>query len=309
MVMAKRVQKLMLGREANLRYVVLSERNSENLEEGIASLLAAWSRLRRSVQWKRRVKGVILVLEVTYNRESRTWHPHLNLLIEGEYFPFELLNKIWIKVTDGDGRGSHIQAADTNSAFELVKYTLKVAERTTDEQGEPSVRLILDRPEALDEFLSATYSLRLIRTYGTFFGQLADDEENISEETCPDCGGSEHIEDLGPVANYQLFFDFEKDCFRIRDGDKLRDLHDHPEDGSTLNMRYLKGLEYGNETLAESCKRREREELCQRTRWKDQNKFKQSLKDKDEHIAVAIQTRKKHAAYERLVCIRLRRTA
>lgn len=305
MVQAARVQKLMIGREDRLRYAVLSEKNSDNLEEGIASLWNAWTRLRRSVQWKRKVKGAIVVLEVTYNRESRTWHPHLNVLMEGEYFPFELLNQLWIWATNGNGRGSHIQAAnEKKSAFELVKYTLKVAERTKDENGAPSLRLILDRPEAIDEFLSATYSIRLIRTYGTFFGKLADDEENT--EQCPDCGGSDGIEDLGPLASHQLMFDFEKDVFRIRGADKLRALHEHPEDGCSLHMRYLKGLDYGDETLSETCKRREREALAARFKWKDQNKFKHSLKDKNEHIAQAIQTRKKAAAYERSVSVRLR---
>jgi len=302
--MAARVQKLMLGREGRLRYAVLSERNSLNLQDGIASLWEAWARLRRSVHWKRKVKGAIVVLEVTYNRESRSWHPHLNVMIEGEYFPFELLNKLWIWASNGNGRGSHIQAADQNSAFELVKYTLKVAERAKNEMGEPGLRLILDRPEAIDEYLSATYSIRLIRTYGTFFGKLADEEN--PQEQCPDCGGAEQIEDLGPVALNQLIFDFEHDCFRIRDGDKLPAMRGHPDDGSALNMRYLKGLDYGDETLGESCRRREREEICQRSRWKDQNKFRQSLKDKNEHIAMAIQTRRKAAAYERGVSARLR---
>jgi hypothetical protein len=305
MVKAARVQKFMLTRaEGSLRYAVLSEKNSANLEEGIASLWASWTRLRRSVQWKRKVKGSIVVLEVTYNRVARTWHPHLNVLMEGDYFPFELLNKLWIAATHGNGRGSRIEAADQGTAFELIKYTLKVAERELDEKGEPGLKLILDRPEAIDEFLSATYGVRLVRTYGTFFGQLADEEEK--GEQCPDCGGSDSIVDLGPIAANQLIFDFDKDIFRIRDGDKLRALCEHPQDGGSLNMWYLKGLEYGNETLSETCRRREREDLSQRFKWQHQQKFRGGLKDANEGRALAIQTRKKAAAYERRICAQLR---
>jgi hypothetical protein len=308
LVKSASVQKFMLTRkEGSLRYAVLSERNSANLEEGIASLWTAWTRLRRSVHWKRKVQGSTVVLEVTYNRASRTWHPHLNVLMEGEYFPFELLNKLWIAATHGNGRGSFIKAADQGTALELVKYTLKVAERAEDENGELNLRLILDRPEAIDEYLSATYNVRLIRTYGTHFGQLAEEDEEEKGEHCPDCGGSDSIVDLGPIAPNQLVFDFEKDVFRIRNGHKLPAIREHPGDESALNIRYLKGLEYGDETLGEQCKRRDREELSQRLRWIDQQKkFAGSLKDKNEGRAQAIQTRKKHSAYERRICAHLR---
>lgn len=302
MIMSARVQKLMIGREGQLRYAVLSESNSTNLQDGIESLWSSWTRLRRSVHWKRKVKGAIVVLEVTYNRESRTWHPHLNVLMEGDYIPFEFLNKLWIVATRGNGRGSHIQAADQNSAFELMKYTLKVAERKENELGEASLRLILDRPEALDEYLSATYSIRLIRTYGTFFGQLSIEDEANPHEQCPNCGGADRIIDLGPIAAHQLFFDFQTDCVRIRDGDKIpipRDVSGFVY--SMWNENY--------ETLGERCHALDKTECCETRkiagRWIRLAK-PMRLTDKNDRIAAAVQSRRKAAAYERSVSIRLR---
>lgn len=219
--MARRLESFLVGRE-NLRYIVLAERNSKNLREGIDSLWCAWSSLRRSVHWKRRVKGCVVVLEVTYNRESQTWHPHLNIIFEGDYFPFELLNKLWRRATAGNGRTTHIQAikgATDKAVRELMKYTLKVAERAESESGEASLRLIVDRGAALDEFLSAIYGLRLVRTYGTFFALNMQDEGD-PVEVCPDCGSTQVV-DLGPVAHHQLLFDFEKEVFRIREGEKI----------------------------------------------------------------------------------------
>ena len=77
--------------------------------------------------------GSIAVLEVTYNKRNRTWHPHLKVLIEGEYFPFAELNLAWKNATEGKGRTTHIQQANEGTVKELLKYTLKVAER--DENG------------------------------------------------------------------------------------------------------------------------------------------------------------------------------
>jgi len=209
---ATRVQKFIVGR--SVRYVVLAERNSTNLAAGIRSLYAAWNSLRRSARWKGKVKGSIAVLEVTYNKTSRTWHPHLNVLMEGDYFPFEELNQAWVKATEGKGQTSFIRAADAGTAFELVKYTLKIAELKDSPLGAVYELLIAD-PAALDEFLSAVYGVRLIRTYGTFRSMPMEDDEAKEDEVCPDCGSDCWI-DLGPVySKNQLSFDFEKQVFRV----------------------------------------------------------------------------------------------
>lgn len=208
-VLGRRTQELVVDK-TGLRYVVLAERNCKNLKAGIVSLYKAWNSLRRSVCWKGKVVGAIAVLEVTYNRKRRTWHPHLNVLIEGEYFPFAELNLAWRKATEGKGRTTHIQAANAGTVKELLKYTLKVAER--DENGD--LYLILDEPAAIDEFLSAVYGVRLVRAYGTFHGVKVNDEDAPEEEQCPDCG-SKCIVDVGPVCQSQLSFDFTKEVWRV----------------------------------------------------------------------------------------------
>ena len=188
MQQAKRVEQFSRGRN-RFRYAVLSEKNSPNLAAGIRSLYAAWSRLRRSLRWKRKVKGCMVVLEVTYNKKRRTWHPHLNVLFEGEYFPFEELKQAWIKATKGCGRTAFIREAKEGTAFELVKYTLKMAERKHTAEG-IIYRILFDQPRVLDEFLSAVYGLRLIRTYGTFRCMNLDEEESGDQnekDFCPDC--------------------------------------------------------------------------------------------------------------------------
>lgn len=189
----------LVGR-TGLRYVVLAERNVKNLKEGVADLWKSWTSLRRSKRWKGKVKGCIVALEVTYNREEGTWHPHLNVLMEGEYFPFEELNQAWIKASEGRGQTSFIRAADEGTVRELIKYVTKVSD-------------LLEEPRALDEFLSAVKSARLIRTYGTFFGIPTSDEEHPGVE-CPDCQ-SQCVVRLGFVHPHQVSFDFEKEVMRV----------------------------------------------------------------------------------------------
>lgn len=303
--MAARVQKFIAGK-TDLRYLVLSERNSSNLADGVASLWAAWTSLRRSVHWKRKVKGSIAVLEVTYNRDSQTWHPHLNVLMEGDYFPFEQLNRLWIHATAGNGRTSYIRAADEQTVFELIKYTLKVAERSEEESGVSSLRLIVDRPAAIDEFLSALYGSRLIRTYGTFYGlNVADEDE--PEEECPDCG-SKKIIDLGPVSEHQLLFDFEKEVFRVREPDSFA----------------LKRSNYATtwkraEQKSIACKPGSRQNAIEYFHDGRDGSFSNRLRvgdqvsgvnlrivDPREKIFQAVESRKQQRMYERSVCDRFR---
>jgi hypothetical protein len=202
-ILAGRVQKFVLGRKG-LRYVVLAERNCarSELQEGIASLWKSWNRLRRSVGWKGKTIGAIVALEVTYNREEETFHPHLNVLMEGEYFPFLELNQLWVWATGGAGHTSYIRAADEGTAYELIKYVAKVVE-------------LLDDPAVLEEFLAATDRRRLVRTYGIFRGiVVADEDDPEDSEECPDCG-SKCVVDLGFVPAHQISFDFEKNVLRV----------------------------------------------------------------------------------------------
>jgi DNA-directed RNA polymerase subunit RPC12/RpoP len=216
-ILAERTQSFLVGK-AGLRYAVLAERNSDDLQAGISSLWESWTRLRRSVKWKRKVQGCIVALEVTYNREQKTWHPHLNVLMEGEYFPFEELNQAWIEATNHRGQTSFIRAADEGTVHELIKYVTKVSD-------------LLDDASALDEFLTAAHGRRLIRTYGSFRGlSLADEESPETGGKCPDCGPGHNVSvvQLGYVHAHQLRFDFEKGVFRVArsPGAIARDLDD-----------------------------------------------------------------------------------
>lgn len=203
LILSGRVKKFLVERGTvahDLRYLVLAERNCSDLNAGIDSLWRAWGRLRRCVQWTRKVEGCIVALEVTYNASDGTWHPHLNVMMAGEFFPFEELNRLWVRCTNGNGATTHIEAADLSTVHELIKYVTKLAD-------------LIGKPAVMDEFLDSIKNRRLVRTYGSFFGITVDDEENPGVE-CPDCGSHVSIR-LGIVHPSQIKFDFEREAFRV----------------------------------------------------------------------------------------------
>lgn len=187
-----------------MRYVVLSERSQVNLAKGLRLLWESWTRLRRSVAWKKKVKGCIVALEVTYNPFDYTWHPHLNVIFEGEYFPREELRQAWIAATEQRGEIVWISAVNQGTTKEMIKYVTKISD-------------LIGSVEALDRFLTAVHKKRFIRTYGTFFGLSVADEENPVQSHCPDCESTELVA-LGRIRPQQIAIDFHG-ILRIRGRD------------------------------------------------------------------------------------------
>jgi len=205
--------------EDSMRFMVLTDRNCFDLEQGRELIFAAWDRLRHTKAWKAKVKGCIVTFEATYNphcicglrkrlheghdrktncefkkAETQTdpWHPHLNVMAEGDYFPHAQLCKMWEKATGGRAKIVHVSAVKngfidleeggtSKAARELVKYITKAADLVGD-------------PVALEQFLDAVYGRRLLRTYGTFFRLKLEEQVEAKPEVCPDCGSAEWVE-------------------------------------------------------------------------------------------------------------------
>lgn len=128
----------------------------------------------------RHVRGAIVALEITYNREMMEpdfkgerlpWHPHLNIVFDAPFIPFEQLRDAWIQASEGRGRTAFIREVDRGTAHELLKYVTKLLD-------------FIDVPLAVEEFLDATHRRRFIRTYGTLYALNIEDE---SHGRCPDC--------------------------------------------------------------------------------------------------------------------------
>ena len=169
------------------KYLVLAERNAPlgGLGESLQQLFAAFGHLRKMPEWKN-VRGAIVVLEVTFNRSTLEeggsqlpWHPHLNVLFDGPYIPFEELLIAWQQATRGRGRTAYIRQVDRGTSCELLKYITKLLD-------------FIDIPVAVEEFLLATRRRRFVRTYGSLY-RLRLDEETAETQSlgtggvCPDC--------------------------------------------------------------------------------------------------------------------------
>lgn len=111
---------------------------------------------------------------MTRNVEERTWHVHIHALIDSGWISQKALSDAWREVTKGRGYIVDIRKADEGSLDEVVKYLTKGTDFLNDGQ-------------LVKEFLDATVRLRMLSTFGYFYG-FAFDEEAIEFPPCPVCG-------------------------------------------------------------------------------------------------------------------------
>lgn len=198
-----------IAKKKDLKYLVLSERNcaAEDLVEGLALLWWAWENLRRTAWWCKNVRGAIVALEITYNAEEDTFHPHLNVLFDGRFLPFEILNAYWVRATRGRGQGSRISKADAGTVAELLKYVTKLDDgkesyRAKQRDDDKRYISVIEVPSALAHFLDAVYNRRFVRSYGTFFRLPVADDDKDHYLRCPDCNPEQNsaISNLGYIS-------------------------------------------------------------------------------------------------------------
>ncbi len=127
-------------------FVTLTLRNCKDvdLSHTIDHLLESLSRLKRTTAWKKAIKGTYRALEVTYNKESDTYHPHIHMIctVEESYFSGnDYLSKdkliaLWRRSAELDYDPSvSIEVVKqkphqtiTSACVELCKYPVKSAE-------------------------------------------------------------------------------------------------------------------------------------------------------------------------------------
>lgn len=206
------------------RFLTLTERdNCDPLDVRMDRITAAVRRLRHTAAWKRHVTGGVMVWETTRNEKAGTWHPHVHLIIDGDFWAHASLLAEWKKALGSDG-AARIEACHdrVKSARYLAKYLAKDSELSS------------WSPETIVEFAKAMHRRRLVATFGRMHKLNVDlcDEEKEKPALPRACMSYEQVRsavEAGPgparsaapllarlgIAFRQLFFEFSMpgDCY------------------------------------------------------------------------------------------------
>lgn len=113
-----------------VRFLTLTVKSSSApLRQQLAFLRKSFSRLRNRKFWRESVDFGYAVLEITRNTETRTWHPHIHIIMRSRWMDVRDISAAWRQITHGsyivDIRLPGSSAAVTHY---LTKYLAKPPE-------------------------------------------------------------------------------------------------------------------------------------------------------------------------------------
>ena len=116
-----------VGQMKRPRQVILTVASTDKpLAVQLRFLRAAFSRLRRTPWWLRHVEGGAYTIEVTHNADTGRWHPHLHMIVDGSFIPWQELQAYWHRIT---ANSKVVWVSDVtsrrDSVLELCKYVGK----------------------------------------------------------------------------------------------------------------------------------------------------------------------------------------
>ena len=137
------------------KHITLTLRSSNApLEEQLTKLTSSFRRLRQRKMWKRRSPWGWWTLEITYNADTHTYHPHLHIICNMPFLDKAALSEAWLDIT-GDSYITSIGKCPKD----LVSYICKYISKTSTIWSAP-----------VDPFLlnAALKGRRFAQSFGTF---------------------------------------------------------------------------------------------------------------------------------------------
>lgn len=155
------------------RFMTFTLRHSQTpLRDQLHRLRHSFNMLRRHKSWKESVRGGAAFLEVKISEKDGMWHPHLHLMVEGQFWDQREISREWHCVT-GDSSIVHIKAMDDVAA--MARYVTKYVTK-------PASKEIFCDAEKLDEFICAMKGQRLCFTFGSWRGLKLEEvpDDNVT---------------------------------------------------------------------------------------------------------------------------------
>lgn len=160
-----------LAERPNLKHLVLTIKNVDNIGGQTKLIRKYFERLRHRSVFKKAWRGGIYAIEYTYNRDTG-WHVHIHALVDGDFIPQDYISKIWNQVNGNRGMVVWIERA--RQSREVLKYMLKPSED------------LLNDDDQLNEFILETTASRLVSGWGKWHGVCEKILRAVIE--CPNCG-------------------------------------------------------------------------------------------------------------------------
>ena len=149
----------MLDSVAPCRFVTLTLKHQDApLAVQLERLVSCFKSLRSHPEIRPHMAGGVWFIEVKLSKDASRWHPHLHVIVSGEFIDAKRLSQCWLQVT-GDSYITDIRSI--GSIKERAAYVTKYATK-------PLHNEVTKDPAKLDEFVTAIKGRRLYQCFGSW---------------------------------------------------------------------------------------------------------------------------------------------
>ncbi|KKL47262.1 hypothetical protein LCGC14_2337300 [marine sediment metagenome] len=141
--------------------------NDDPIRKQFRYIVKCFAELRQTELWKDHYSKGFYSLEATHNTETDQWHPHIHIIVDGQYVKHARLKKLWLEIT-GDSTVIWLNRCETRS--KAVYYVNKYVTKTQDPSVVPDHRIA--------EWALALKGMRFVN----LFGGLRHDKVNEEDE-------------------------------------------------------------------------------------------------------------------------------
>lgn len=145
-------------RKNSWRLITLTIASSElRLRDQIAFLKESFRRLRQTAIWDSTQMFGYAVVELSINRETQLWHPHLHILSKGKYIPQKRLSQQWCVASKGS---MIVDVRPVKSGRKAARYVSKYMGKA------PEIEDMQDAQELMIEYVDALRGTHLLFSFG-----------------------------------------------------------------------------------------------------------------------------------------------
>ncbi len=139
------------------KFLTLTLKSSDApLNFQIDALYGAFKKLRRIKSFKNKMRGGIWFFQITQNKQTFLWHPHIHVVMDSDYMPQAWLSHVWAEITHGS------TIVDIRTVFSPERTADYVARYA----AKPSNLTDLT-PTSGEEIIRSLHGRRLAGTFGT----------------------------------------------------------------------------------------------------------------------------------------------
>lgn len=176
---AQKYGKAVASMDAARHLVLTAPALDAPLAEQLRGMQNAMKRLRQQLAWKRRVVGGVYTIEVTFNKESGRWHPHLHVIVDGDFFPHHELMDAWRQALSSSDLWSDLEAGDRVIVHISAVHNRKQLARYIAKYIAKPAELCRWSLSCIREYSLAVVGKRMMHTFGTLHGvKLGVDDPN-----------------------------------------------------------------------------------------------------------------------------------